>query len=150
MLAVAALLAVACIAGLIVYKKQFRLTRDKLDAARARWEAAGLRDYDLAITVTGGTSGEYWIQVRGGRLVEGHFNGRPFERPEQARPWTVPELFNVLEADLGRDAEPGSPAVFTRVDFDPADGHLVRYLRKQLGGSRHTIEIRTRLTAANR
>ncbi len=139
-------LVLVAFAGLIIFNKQYRLTAAKLQDARARWQAAGLRDYDLEVTVGGGTTGRYQVQIRNGRVAGGTVNGHRFERLEQAQSWTVSELFNILEADLERDAAPGSPAVFTRVEFDAQHGHLVRYVRNQLGGSRQQIEIRVLLT----
>lgn len=123
----------ACAIVLILYNNRARLTQAKLEAARARWEAAGIQDYDIQVNVTGGTSGAYDLQVRRGDVVKATFNGIPFENLEKAQPWTMPELFRILEQDLENDAKPGSPVVFTRVEFDPQDGHLVRYVRSRSG-----------------
>src|SRR5262245_14218981 len=91
-------LALFVLGGMALYNRQQRLTPEKLEAARARWASAGLRDYDIEVTVTGGTAGVYHVHVRNGQAVGGTVNGQPFDRLEQAHPWTVAELFHILEA----------------------------------------------------
>jgi hypothetical protein len=121
---------IATIAALNYYHSQDRLTREKLAKAQKLWEAARIEDYDIRITVQGRTSGDYAVQVRGGRAVGGTINGLPFDPPGLARSWTMQELlFTILERDLENDAKPDSPVVHTQVEFDPQDGHLIHYLR---------------------
>jgi hypothetical protein len=127
--AIATVGTVAVVVGLIVFNNQRRLTPEKLADARARWERAGVRDYEIEVRVGGGTQAVYRVEVRGGQVVRATQNGLAFDRPERAEPWTVAGLFDILANDLARDAQPGSPAAYTQVRFDPHDGHLVRYLR---------------------
>jgi hypothetical protein len=123
-------------AALIIYNQQFRLTRDSLDAARARWTSAGIHSYDIDVNVSGATTGRYHVEVRNGKIVRADRNDQPFDNLEQARPWIVPELFNILEADLDNDAAAGRPNASGSAEFDPSHGHLIRYSRKHAGGSR--------------
>ncbi len=123
------LLLVAGLIGLVVYNNQFRLTAEKLEAAKARWRDAGIRNYQIKVEVSGGTTGSYVVDVRDGAIHQATLNGKPFAQLDQAEPWTVPGLFQVLERDLENDAKPGSPATYTKVRFDPQDGHPIRYVR---------------------
>jgi hypothetical protein len=141
-----AVLLVAVIAGLNVYHEQHRLTRAKLEEAQKRWSAAGLKDYDIAVTVGGRTRGVYQVQVRDGRASGGTVNGKPFDPPQLARSWTMDELLNtILERDLENDAKPDSPTVYTQVEFDPHDGHLIHYLRNSV---RQNVTLDVRLDPA--
>ena len=125
-----AVVIVTVIVTLNIQHEQRRLTPEKLEAARRLWAAAQLWDYDVEVTVSGRTRGVYCVQVRGGRPVAGTMNGQPFDPPERARIWTMDELlYTILERDLENDAKPDSPSVYTQVEFDPHDGHLIHYLR---------------------
>jgi len=129
-LAGAAAVLIAVIVGLNIAHSQKRLTPERLAEAQRLWQAAGVQDYDIRVTVQGRTAGDYVVQVRDGRAVSGTINGRPFDPPELARSWTMHELlFTILERDLENDAKPDSPVVHTQAEFDPHDGHLMRYLR---------------------
>jgi hypothetical protein len=97
-----------------------------LKAAREKWDAAKVEDYDLKAVVSGSPGGAYEVKVRGGVVVEARFEGK--DNPA-ARDWAVPGLFKVLQEDAERDAKPGSPKSYTRVEFDAKDGHLIRYVR---------------------
>jgi hypothetical protein len=143
----AALLAlVVVVAALNVYHEQHRLTRENLALAQKRWAAADLIDYDIQVTVGGGTRGVYLVQIRGGRAVGGTMNGLPFDPPERARSWTMDELLNtILERDLENDAKPDSPIVYTQVEFDSKDGHLIHYLRNSV---RQNVTLDVRLEPA--
>lgn len=129
--------------GVVVYRNQGRLTWEKLEEARSRWNAAGIDDYDITVNVTGGTQGTYRLEVRKGEITKASRNGLPFENINQALPWTVPELFNILQMDLENDARTGT-VPYTRVEFDARDGHLVTYARST---SRQNIAIHVDLRA---
>jgi hypothetical protein len=132
-LTIAAFAIIAVIVGLNIYHDQHRLTKEKLAAAQKLWEAARVRDYDIDVTIGGRTHGRYQVQVRGGRIVAATMNGKPFDPPELANSWTMDEwLTTFLERDLENDAKPDSPPVYTQVEFDPGDGHLVHYLRSSV------------------
>jgi hypothetical protein len=118
------------------------LTAERLEEARQRWDGAGVNDYNAEISVSGNSPGSYFIEVRGGRAVAARLNGSPFPEIGQARYWTVPGLFDILENDLKRDALPGAPVAHTQATFDPADGHVVRYVRSVPG---QTLRIDVRL-----
>ncbi len=133
----------AAFVGLIIYKKQWKLTSEKLDAARARWEQAGIRHYDLEVHVSGRTEARYRLQVRDGRTVQVSCNDQEYSKQKADEFWTVPGLFDVLQTNLKNEADPNSPRIYTRVEFDPNDGHLVRYVHKSLSGPRQDYTIET-------
>jgi hypothetical protein len=112
---------------------QERLTQDKLDAARARWEANGVQDYDLTVRTSGNVAGTYQVQVRQGKAIQATFNDAAFDLARADSYWIIPALFDILQQYLDHDAQPNSRRVFSQVEFDPVDGHLIRYLRRQTG-----------------
>ena len=120
---------IAIVVFLNVYNARDVLTRERLEAARQLWRAAGIKNYDVTVTVTGNTSGVYDLKVRDGEVKEARQNGQPFEGAQRAY-WTIDSIFDVvLVDDLANDAREGSPTSRTRVRFDPTDGHPVRYVR---------------------
>jgi muconolactone delta-isomerase len=147
------LVAGAGFAGWVYYRNAQRLTPEKLADARARWSKANIQDYDITVRVSGRAAATYFVQVRGGKVtdawqkpgnhasyvidevvdgkkVERRVAALPFRSLADAGVWTVPGLFaEVLERDLKTDAEPRAPSAYTQVQFDPDDGHLVRYVR---------------------
>lgn len=135
----------ACVVVLNIWNSQLTLTEEKLAAARLRWEGSHVRNYDIRVIVSGNADATYDLSVRGGKVVAAKHNGQPFEQPEKAYPWTVPGLFDVvLQRDLDTDKEPDCPPSYTQVEFDPSDGHPVRYLRTS---ARHRIQMDVTLTA---
>jgi hypothetical protein len=123
-----------------IYRSQQALTWDKLSAAKERWNQAGIKNYDITVKTSGHTHGLYRVQVRDDRVTKAAFNDLPMGELIKGYPWTVPGLFEVLQQDLEWDDRPDSPGSHTEVQFDPADGHLVRYFRTH-PGLRVTIEV---------
>jgi hypothetical protein len=120
----------AVIVVLNVWNSRLKLTPERLAAARELWAAAGPRDYDIEVQVEAGAPARYVVEVRNCKIVAAKVNGQPFEDPQRAYPWTVPGLFDiVLQEDLDNDHKPDCPPSYTQVEFDPTDGHPVRYLR---------------------
>jgi hypothetical protein len=117
----------------MLYNHQFRLTAERLEAAKARWQAALIHDYDLQVEVGGRTRGLYNLRVRQRRVVEATLDGHKLEN---AAPWTVEGLFTILERDLENDAKPDYPRSYTRAHFDAETGCLSSYLRSS--GSQNT------------
>jgi hypothetical protein len=95
-------------------------TRAALDAARARWEAAGLADYRF----TFGNScfcpedvrGPFTITVRDGAVQEVRFQGRAVAADPDRHP-TVDGLFDRLAAAFDRGADT------VRITYDDALGY---------------------------
>jgi hypothetical protein len=131
---------IVAMVGLNVVNSRYRLTSETLAAAQQRWAAAALHNYEITVQVSGGTSGTYWVRVEGSEITDATLNDQPFAPLERAAPWTVPGLFGILADDLANDAKPSSPVAYTRVEFDPQNGHLLRYLRTS-GDQRLTMEV---------
>jgi hypothetical protein len=126
------------------------LTRERLDAARARWRAAKVLDYDYRVTVAGRTRNVHLLEVRGGKITsarqkpddltsyeisertpEGirkyHVDSLPYPNPWLAEAWTVEGVFDeILENDL---VGMGERPTFTDVLFDTELGYPKRYVR---------------------
>ncbi|HLT47333.1 MAG TPA: DUF6174 domain-containing protein [Rubricoccaceae bacterium] len=95
-------------------------TRAALDAARARWEAAGLDDYRFVYQVTcfcpEEARGPFALTVRDGVVVEALFQGRAMD-PADPRFATVDALFETLAEAFDRGA------ASVRVTYDAALGY---------------------------
>lgn len=97
-------------------------TRAALDAARARWQAAGLDDYRFVYEVScfcpEDFRGPFTLTVRDGAVTEAVFQGRPMD-PTDARFKTVAALLEVVGAAFDRGA------ASVRVTYDEAFGYPV-------------------------
>lgn len=136
-------LAVVAIAIPILFNRSQLLTREKLEAARARWKERGPQDYDLEYVKRGSVAGTYVVQVRAGKVVRAELDGRPLE-PRLYLTCDVEALFDDIDRFLEIDAQPGSPRTFTVAQFDPADGHPLHYIRS-VTATRQRIEITVQL-----
>lgn len=117
------------------------LTAEKLAAARAKWSAAGTRDYRFLIELN--SPGSAWrlnVTVRNGRLWETKAFGagdRPEVTPSDPDAYTIEGLFDLLERELemaGTPAPDGSPpATMLRVAFDQELGFPTDFIRAVRG-----------------
>lgn len=139
-----AVLAALSVAILIRYNRGQQLTRQQLDAARALWREKGPSDYDLDYTKTTTATERFRVQVRRGKVVSALRDGQPMEERLYIF-YDMPGLFDALEGFLEEDARPGSSATYMVATFDPADGHLVRLVRRVMRTSER-LEIRVTLT----
>jgi hypothetical protein len=125
---------VGVLVGLNLYRSKLALSPENLAEARQRWQAAGIKDYDITVTTSGGIRGTYRLKVRGGSVLDATADDVPLNvNTAPAQAWTVPGLFDALEQYLEWDSRPQAPTAYTEVAFDHADGHLVRYLRTAPG-----------------
>lgn len=124
------------------------LNADGLEAARAKWERAGIADYDLHLTVntTGSDEQAFVSTVRHGRVSDLLLNGKP-STSRQKDDYSVEGLFSTLARELelssgeknGFNSQSGGNLL--RVTFDEKNGFVRRYLRS-IGGTGRTTEIR--------
>ena len=110
-----------------VYNRRQQLSRDQVDAARKLWEEKGPRDYDLEYTLKGSVNGTYTVKVRDGKVVSAEPDDRPIKVKRHY--YGMPALFDFIDEFLLEDAQPGSARAYNLANFDPADGHLSRYVR---------------------
>jgi hypothetical protein len=68
-------------------------------------------------------------------------NAKELLPAEQFEHHSMEGLFNTIEADLNRDAQPGSPRTFCRGYFDAEDGHLHLFVRR-VAGTPERVEIK--------
>lgn len=135
---------VGCIVVLNWWNSRLALTGERLAQARQAWQARGPSDYNFEVTVNGSTQGHYTVQVRKGKITAATCDGRPFDRLDQAYPWTVPGLFEVvLQTDLEELNRPDRRPFYTQVEFDPELGYPIRYLRV---AENHRVQIEAKLT----
>ena len=79
------------------------------------------------------------VQVRGGTVISVLMNGRALDKDQYVYR-SMDALFDDIERFLKMDAEKGKPRTYMRALFDPADGHLLHYIRRVMG-SRERVEI---------
>src|SRR5262249_18310759 len=93
----------------------------------------GPHDYDLTWEQKGNVQGSFRIKVRNGKAVSVMLNGSPLE--ERLYPnYTMTALFEFIEEFLRQDDEQ-KRRPFTTATFEPADGHITRFIRKVIGTS---------------
>jgi len=111
----------------------------ELAAARERWQAANVTDYDIAITLSGRQSGEIKVQVRDSRPTAMTRNGVQPKQERTWEPWTVPGMFETIDIDFdnrtnAKDKFGTEPAsVHLRCRFDPELGIPRHYLHQVYG-----------------
>lgn len=118
-----------------------RLTPEAYRAALERWEARGLKSYDMDVEILGNQPGKVHIEVRDGQVAHMTRDG---VEPRQRRTWeywTVEGQFETLARELENAEAPAdafkAPGVSEMVmwaEFDPVWGYPRRYDRVALGG----------------
>lgn len=121
------------------------LSREEYSAAVARWNAKGVRSYDMQAVFSGAQPGEYDVAVRDGKVTRLVRDGEPLpDRGVARRFWTIPGMFEILEMDLARLEQSGQNAggadVRISAEFDEEWGYPRRYRQIQLGGKQVTSE----------
>lgn len=134
-------LGVAAISINWVYNARQQLTLDELHRQRELWDRAGPRDYLLETQMGGGW---YAVQVRNGRVESALYKatsdapGQPL-RADQYDFYTMPGLFDIMQRNLERDAQPRAPRASNRAEFDPENGRLIMYRRAGRGEEKPVI-----------
>ena len=138
-------IALALVVGAILWLRDplDPLTTQTLEAARGKWEQAGITDYELVFAMYDAT---YSVRVVGGKVAKLTRDDQPTttQRPDA---YTMDGLFDVLELELKtRDkaaeqfgVSPGS--VIQRVRFNPTLGYIEKYLRAAGQGRNAGIEV---------
>jgi hypothetical protein len=145
-----AILTIAACTILVWYNLRQQLKKPDLAAALARWKQNRPSDYDLTYTKRGSANGTFFVEVRDGKVVSVTLDGREITQndkpldPSRFDRYDMAALMDDIETFLEKDAEPGRPRTYTVATFDPADGHIVRYVRRVMGTSER-IEINAQL-----
>jgi hypothetical protein len=161
--AVLALLGTAATVIPIVYNLSLQLRPEQLAAARERWRRQAPADYQVKLlehTTHEGreTEDEYVLEVRDGRVRMLGSNGELLYvdlaaavllgpgvaalPPEDLRRYGVEALFDQMEEALRENAAVGRN--YLTAQFDPADGHPLRYVRR-IRGTKERVEWFVRL-----
>lgn len=122
------LLVIGAIVGLNVYRQQYGLTQQRLDAAQKLWKERGPKSYDVHVQVSGSAPGNYQIEVRDGQVTTAKRDGQPLDAPREGQAWTMPGLFQVLQEDIDNDKKVSATS-FSQAEFDATNGSLTRYVR---------------------
>jgi hypothetical protein len=119
-------------------------------AAREQWEKNELPNYDIEIAVTGTQSATYRVQVREGRAVAAWRNDQPLMQERTFSTWSVRGMFGTISRDIDRverlaaaKAEPNTPRLTLRGEFDERTGYPQRYRRIEWGSP---VEVSWKVT----
>lgn len=132
----------------LTYNLRQQLTPEQLRIAKARWELAGIADYDLNVhkdvASAGSDSGikdAIFVQVRSNQVTDLKLNGRQLER----RLWPQYDMagwFEWLERNLEIDRQPNAPRSYCIASFDEKNGHIIKYIRSvRSTGDRQELNI---------
>jgi len=130
-LGIVAFISGVIIALIFVREPMSPLTAELLRAAREKWAAAKIVDYDIRYRMHGSV---YEIRVRDGLVTAATVDGQT-PRTSDVGAYTAEGLFETLAQELENLADPsgpfaGRPAVVTmRVRFNEHHGCVERYLR---------------------
>jgi uncharacterized protein DUF6174 len=123
------------------------VTRENFDAARRRWERAGVRDYDLEYRKKGSATGSFQVQVRNGKAISVIMDDHQLDRTSNPKLYdyqTMSAMFDDLETFLDLASKPGATPSILRARFDPVDGHIIRYIYS-VTGTPQKVEVGVRL-----
>jgi hypothetical protein len=117
------------------------LTVEKLDAARALWDAKGPGSYVADYLIEGAQPGMVHVEVRDGEVIKMTRDGIEPRQPRTWVYWSIPGRFDEIEREFDIEADPEhemSAAANTRVqlraEFDPNLGYPTRFHRVVFGG----------------
>jgi len=133
----------ATVGWILLHDRTPELTRDALASARALWERAQLRDYDITIRKDLDARPRETIQtrVRGGKATRLLINGAEVAPKDS---YSVPGLFELVEGELdlleSRERLPGQPEIRRlRGSFHPTIG--VPILVRRIASRRQSYVI---------
>ncbi|WP_425618715.1 DUF6174 domain-containing protein [Anatilimnocola sp. NA78] len=111
-------------------------------AAKEKWKANEVANYDIEVQVSGTQEGKYRVEVRNGEAIAAWANGFPQSKQRTFVTWSVPGMFGtmsrdieVLEKHTAGKADATTPRITMRAEFDEKHGYPVRYRRIQWGSS---------------
>jgi hypothetical protein len=109
------------------------LTSELFEAAHEHWKAAGPKDYDIEVRVTGPQAAVYRAEVRDGEPIAAWRNGQPLASRRTFGTWSVVGMFATISRDveaLERAAAKGAPPpLILRAEFDTQYSYPARYRR---------------------
>lgn len=120
------------------------ITGESFTAARQRWRAADVDDYDIEIEVTnGGKLERYEVVVRDGTAETATRNGAPLTNRRTFETWSVPGMFGTVDSDwqhidkrLSGKADASTLQLTVRTEFDSEYGYPKKYRRIEWGSAR--------------
>lgn len=97
-------------------------------------------DYDIEVAVAGTQPATYEVRVRDGQAIEAFRNGKPLNQRRTFGTWSVPGMFSTMSRDVEAverrergEADPSTPRLTLRAEFDPKYGYPKRYQRIEWG-----------------
>ncbi len=119
-------------------------------AAREKWDKHELPNYDIEVQVTGTQGAQYRVQVRDGKAIAAWRNDLPLLQERTFSTWSVRGMFGTISRDIDRverlaagKAEPNTPRLTLRGEFDADTGYPRRYRRIEWGSA---VEVSWQVT----
>ncbi|QDU27692.1 hypothetical protein ETAA8_27810 [Anatilimnocola aggregata] len=109
-------------------------------AAKEKWKANAVENYDLEVQISGTQGATYRVQVREGQAIAAWRNDLPLRQQRTFSTWSVPGMFGtmsrdieVLEKHATGKADALTPRLTLRAEFDAKYGYPARYRRIEWG-----------------
>jgi hypothetical protein len=122
------------------------VTQELLEAQRRKWQSAGWQDYRVEWRVSGGSTGHYQVQVRGGKITRALFDEQPLQE-RQARYWTPDAMFSIIERELQHatgqtQQSPWAPGQRVEIwaEFDEVLG-IPRWWQRSVAGAAASVTV---------
>ncbi len=120
-----------------------RMTRADFEAARDKWQAAGIKNYDVDVDFSGGDQRKIvHVEVRDGEVTKCVENGRVPTQERVWDDWTIESQFQMIGEDLVKSEDPvngfrvrSNVVITLHANFDPELGYPHRYHRKARGAT---------------
>ena len=125
-----------------------------LEAARARWQAAGIDSYELELSITGHQQDEYRIIVRDGEVSRFERNGQPLQRRHAFQAWGIEGMLETIGRDLDNrrryrlgERGPQICNLYLQGRFHEKLGYPQEYIRMERGGQASNPAISWKVTS---
>jgi hypothetical protein len=130
------------------------LTPEIFHAAHNRWNRSAPKNYNIEIRVTGSQPAVYRVEVRDGQAQAAWRNGSPLLQRRTFGTWSVPGMVGTIGRDIeavekhaAGKADPFTPRLTLRAEFDPKYSYPAKYRRIEWGSSVEVAWEVTQFTA---
>jgi hypothetical protein len=132
------------------------LDAEQLREARQRWQQWGPSTYQMEVQVSGRQAATYELEVVDHEVISALHNGRPLRRRRAFDAWSVPGMFDTIEADLRMQQrvqshpDPETSELRLQCKFDPHYGYPARYRRTEFRRQGPNFVVSWEVTAFER
>jgi hypothetical protein len=116
------------------------LTPAIFHAEHQQAKSAAPADYDIEVRVSGSQPAVYRVQVRSGQARAAWRNNQPLTSRRTFGTWSIPGMFSTISRDIeaverhaAGQADPFTPRLTLRAEFDPRYHYPAKYQRIEWG-----------------